>query len=362
MQHVAPRENMTVATISQHEPAQRKLVHKLIQWERIESRRECYPAIKEAFPLTTLKERSESPPYYCHYMSWRLGTWEDESLFQRLEKLLCCAAALPDWKHEQSILRSGDFAEFWSLIWQLQVAEYLCEVGTDVRWAKSGPDLNVKVDGTRWYVECYTPRKSFGLLRFLEELLQKLYCDVRISYDLCKPFSLPGNSGRREFLDKILRRFLDPNYLAKPRSDAETKHQVVLYKDPNSSSLHIYVEGANDACTPDIIVPKLTGDPKSYVECVLEEAVNAKMCSNCLKHCHPNLVAVNLLNDDFQMAVMLPYRLQSLTLPQIAPNIDALAVSTVGIDKRLTRNDLKVIRDSSGSSSSSLDRIASHAQ
>ena len=304
--------------MSQHEPAQRKLVHQQIDWERIQSRRERYPAIGRAFPLETLKQRSECPPYYCHYMSLRLSTWE-ESLFQRLEELLCCAEALPYWKHERSLLGTGDFADFWSLVWQLQVAEHLCGVGTDVCWAKSGPDLSVKVDDTRWYVECYTPRKSFGLLKFLEELLLKLYPDVRTSYDLCLPFQLPGNSKRNEFLDEILSRFLDPSYLANARIVAETKYPEVLYKDPESS-LYIYVEGDNvDAHMPGI-VPDQTGSPKSYVECVLKEAADAKKCSNDLKHHHPNLLAVNfVLSDDFQLAKILPYRALVSKLAQPIP-------------------------------------------
>ena len=100
----------------QREPAQQKLVDQLIDWERIQSRRDRYPAIGRAFPLETLKKRSNSCPYYCHYMSLRLSTWVNESLFQRLEELLCCAEALPNWKHEKSLLSSGDYADFWSLV------------------------------------------------------------------------------------------------------------------------------------------------------------------------------------------------------------------------------------------------------
>ena len=100
-----------------HEPARRKFAHQLIDWERIRCRLMCYPAIGRAFPLETLEKRSECPPYYCHYMSLRLSTWESESLFQRLEELLCCAEVLPNWKHEKSLRSSAEFADFWSLVW-----------------------------------------------------------------------------------------------------------------------------------------------------------------------------------------------------------------------------------------------------
>ena len=154
----------------QQKSAQREFVHKQIDWKRVKYRCQQYPAIGQTFTMKMLKKHCESPPYYCHFMSWRLGTWENESLFQRLEDLLCCAKALPNWECEKkSLVGSAEFSDFWSLIWQLQVAEYLCEIGTDVRWGKSGksgksPDLSVKVGDECWYVECYMPHKSFGLL------------------------------------------------------------------------------------------------------------------------------------------------------------------------------------------------------
>ena len=324
-----------------HEPAQRQLVHQLIDWERVTSRRERYPEIGRAFPLETLKTGCESPPYYCHYMSWRLGTWEDESLFRRLEDLLCCAEALPDWEDEKkSLVSSADFAEFWSLVWQLQVAEHLCEVGTDVRWAQSGPDLSVKTGDERWYVECYTPRKSFGLLRFLEELLRKLDSDIRISYDLCLPFQLPQNSDRNSFLDKVMSQFRDPTCLAKAKEAAKQKYPVILYREPESS-LHVYLEGDGvDAYMPGI-VPNRTGSPELYVEQVLREAANAKKCSNALAKHRPNLLAVNfLLSDDYQLARS---SRGIRALLKIEPNIDVLAASTVGINERLTMEKLEVV-------------------
>ena len=343
-----------------HEPAQSKFVPQLIDWERIRSRRMSYPAIGRAFPLEMLKKRSESPPYYCHYMSLRLSTWESESLFQRLEELLCCAETLPNWKHEKSLLFSAEFADFWSLVWQLQIAEHLCEVGIDVRWAKSGPDLSVKIDNKRWYVECFTPRKSFGLLEYLREILETLDPDVYTHYDLCLPFQLPQNSNRTDFLDEVLSRSLDPGCLENAKKAAETEYPVVLYKDPESS-LYTYVEGDNDDAYMPGILPDRTGDPKFYVERILKEAVNAKKDSNDLKNHHPNLLAVNyMLSEDFQVAEMLPHRMQCLNIPRIEPNIDVLAVSAVGIGERLTREKLKVRIRSESASCSSLDRIASH--
>lgn len=79
----------------QREPAQREFVHRLIDWERIRVRCERYPAIRRAFPVPQMQARSEDPPYYCHYMAWRLGTWERETPFQRLDELLVGAEGCP---------------------------------------------------------------------------------------------------------------------------------------------------------------------------------------------------------------------------------------------------------------------------
>ncbi len=322
------------------EPAQRELVHRLIDWKRIRSRHERYPAIRQAFPLETMKKGCESPPYYCHYMAWRLGTWTDESLFQRLEELLGCADTIANWEDERSLISDSGFSTFWSLVWQLQVAEYLHGIGEDVRWAKSGPDLSVLVGHKRWYVECYTYQKSFAPLNFLEELLERIYPAIRIRYDRCLPFSLPSGTARERFLHDVLVPFLDPAYLAKHKKDAEQEYPVVLFRDPGSS-MHVFVEGSDaDAYIPGRI-PNRVGDPESYLEIALREAVLAKRNSNDLARHHPNLVAVNyLLSADYQLAES---SRKTLSLAENDSNIDVLTVSAVGIDERLTREKLEVV-------------------
>lgn len=329
-----------LATMPQGKSAHRQLVHQLIDWDLIETRLERYPAIRKAFPLATLLNYRENSPYYCHYMSWRLGTWQDEAKFRRLEQLLRCADELPHWKHEKSLLTSRDDA-FWSLVWQLQVAEYLCEVGESISWAKSGPDLSAIVGGRRLHVECLVLQKSFPLLRFVEELLQKLDPSVRLLYDLCLPFQLPNNSDRDQFLDKVLNPFTDPTRLAIAKEQAEQSYPVVLYKDP-SSTLYIYVNGNDtDAYVPGI-VPNRVGDPGTYVKTVLREAIGNKKDANKLSRHRPNLLAVNyLLSADFQVAELLPHRMKFPTLPQPGPNIDALGAFVVGINERLSEQKLK---------------------
>ena len=209
-----------------------------------------------------------------------------------------------------------------------------------MRWAKSGPDLSVLVSDERWYVECYTYRKSFALLNFLEELLERIDPAIRINYNRCLPFSLPSGKARERFLHKILAPLLDPAYLAKHKKDAEQEHPVILHRD-RDSSMHVYVWGSDaDAYIPGRI-PNVVGHPESYLETALREAVRAKRDSNDLTRHHPNLVAVNyLLSTDYQLA-----KSSSTTssLPEPDSNIDVLTVSAVGIDERLTREKLEVV-------------------
>ena len=179
----------------QIEHAQRELVHRHLSWRRVKFRLGLYPAIARTIPFNTMWQHRDQPPYYCHYMAWRLGSYNDESPFKRLEMMLRCAESLPNWEHEiKSFVHSTDFASYWSLVWQLQVAKHLCEVGTEVAWLKNrdnpAPDFVANVGGKEWYVECYAVRKSFALYLLIEELLQRLDPELCVSYDRCLLFGL----------------------------------------------------------------------------------------------------------------------------------------------------------------------------
>jgi hypothetical protein len=338
-------------------PAQRTFVHRLVNWKLIDYRCRKYPAIGRAFPLALLQKYQEKEPYYCHYMGWRLGTWSENSVFERLDELLRCAEKLPDWKGERNLLTSADFAEFWSLLWQLQVAEYLCRVGENVRWAKSGPDLSAIVDGQRWYVECYTPRKSFGLLNFLDELLTRLDSSIEISYSYCLPFRLPQNNERSRFLHEVLSPFLNHDYLRSFKRSALQKYPVIIYQHP-SSSLHVYLNGPNaDAYTP-CVIPNEVGNPNHYLEQIISEAVRSKSTCNELREHRPNILAVNfLLSIDFQIASFSKRTPNVPSAPQIAPNLDVLAIAIIGIGEHLTKDNFRVIK-ASGIDQNALSQIA----
>lgn len=333
-------------TESENTPAQKQLVQKFINWMRVKKRLKKYPAINDAFPLEYLKSCKNKQPYYCHYMSWRLGTWHTESFFERLNELLELSKNLPNWSSEKPLLTSPEFSDFWSLVWQLQVAEYLCDIGTDVKWLKQGPDLSVSIDSEVRYVECYSYRKSFGLLNFIGELLRNVDDSISTSYGYCMPFGLPQNSDRSLFLDHVLTKFKDPCFIKESRQKALERYPVVMWKDSESKNgLVIYMEGPDpDAYAPGI-VSRGVGDPQNYLEVVLKEALRNKNKSNDLKSHRPNLLVVNyLLSRDAQLATS---RANALKLPipeiQLNLNIDAFAISGLGINDQLDRSKLKRI-------------------
>ena len=330
--------------VSDPNPAQRQLVHELIDWEIAEQRLQRFPAIGRAFPVECLRSHQETPPYYCHYMAWRLGPWNSESLLARLDELLAGAEKLPCWSAKASQLKSADFSEFWSLVWELQVAEYLCRIGSGVQWASSGPDLSAQVEAETWYVECYTYRKSFGLMLFIEELLQQLDGSIRVQYDLCMPFSLPTDCARSGFLDRTLSDFTNPTYIKRARSMALVKYPVLL-SPKCENSLVVYMDGPDQAVYVSGIVPNRTGDSQTYLRVALNEAIRTKQNANSLCKRRPNLVAVNWsLSADAQFALNWADDLK-LSIPniQLGPCLDALAVAAVGIDKRLERSRFRRI-------------------
>lgn len=322
-------------------PAQRTLVERFITWDRVEERLARYEAIRRSFSLDLLRRHRDSPPYYCHYMAWRLGTWYNESLFERLDELLTRAESLSGWNGERGLLENPDFAAFWALVWQLQVAEHLCAVGSDVRWGNPGPDLSVQVDGRRLFVECYVFRKSFGLRLFLEDVLGRVGHDIKLDHDYCLPFSLPSNAATEAFLDEALRPILDSAALERLRIQTRQRYPVIVARP--ASTLVIYLEGDDVDKYDPTIVPSVTGDPEAHIAVILKEAVGQKTGKNRLGDHRPNLVAVNyLLSTDAQLAFNLRGQRHSVELPE---SIDGFAVAPgVGIDERLSRSRLLLVK------------------
>ena len=105
-------------------PSHKYFIEKLIDWGLVKSRLSKYPNISSHYDMQLFQECSTRPPFYCHYLAWRLGTWENESIFEFIDHLLGIASSLPNWKSERHLLLSQEYGVFWGLMWQMQVAAY----------------------------------------------------------------------------------------------------------------------------------------------------------------------------------------------------------------------------------------------
>ena len=306
----------------------RYFVHELIDWERVRRRLRCYPAIGRAFPESMLRKSCDKPPFYCHCMAWRLGTWNAEDPFANLETLLCRAEELPNWEHEAPLLNDGDYGSFWSLLWQLQVAGHLCEVGEHVRWSEAvgGPDLSVVVDGRRWYVECYNVQKSYGLLQFLQECLSKiLWTSVQDDYDQYSRMSLPRTNAEIAcFLNEHLKPFCSSTH----REKAMQSDVKIVYDEPNKVKV-VLEDRDNEEEESKCAV----GSPRRHVAKMVQEALKNKIGKNRLPEHRPNVLAVNLLLTGSAAAESLrPNAIREMAPDLGETSIDVLAASSgIGI-------------------------------
>ncbi|MDQ6988146.1 MAG: hypothetical protein Q9M25_10120 [Mariprofundaceae bacterium] len=320
-------------------PAQQVLVERFLDWPRVEKRLEKFPHIKSCFPMEVLKNGINKPPYYCHYMAWRLGTWSDncDNLFELFDKLLGIASELDNWKREFSSLQvSCDYAEFWSLLWQLQVASFFAQQG-HVSWNPTGPDITVKIGDNTFYVECYTYRKSFAMENFIEELMRRIDGNICVRHQGNLPFKLPSDNARKPFLDKLFRPFLDPVFIENKQQEAQNSWPVYFPIPPDTENFCVYLEGPTDAYT---YKSNAAGDSRNYLEDAIKKGVDAKRNSNGLKSHRPNILAINyLLSVDYQASC---YRHEDMgeELPSaaFAKTLDAVLLSSCGINCELSSN------------------------
>ena len=318
--------------------AQQELVNRFIDWERVQSRLSRFPAIAKHFPENLLRACADKPPYYCHYMTWRLGTQWDERYVENFERMLSGSAQLENWAEEfQSFQRSCDFGEYWSLLWQMQVARFFYTRGASVQWNPKGPDLTVNLHEAPFFVECYTYRKSYSIEDFVWELLRRVHPRLRVERRAYLPFSLPQNADTANFLDELLRPLLDPRFLQHKLSAADQCWPYLLPVPQAVRNFVVYVEGDINAYDPGVL-RNYTGDPESFLKLGLSEAVRNKQKANRLAEHRPNVLAINyLLGSDFYMAQQRQQELQE-KMPKVNldPVLDAiLYTSCTGVDDNL---------------------------
>lgn len=326
--------------------SQEVIIQKYLNWDLVEVRLAKYLAIARAFPLKMLKSRSAKPPYFCHYAAWRLGTWTDERLVARFDALLSIAELLPNWPAERKLLQGGDYADFWSLYWQLQVADFLHRKCLSPAWTGAGPDIKVQTPFGPAFIECFVFRKSFGIEAFLEDLVQQTCVTASILRDSALPFAVASEALLTDEISKLLLPFIDECELSRKQALAVHAYPVVL-SEGQHARMRIVLNGPNIDAYDSSIGSTSVGDPTEHLRIALGEAVQAKAGKNGLKAHHPNLVLVNLLLSRDAQGALYRSSLRGQELPplRVPSDIDAIALSVVGIDRALEVHDLLILSE-----------------
>jgi hypothetical protein len=312
--------------------SQRILVHRYLDWKLVEKRLQNYPHINSIFPIDDLKKCSEKPPYFCHYLAWRLGTWNAEEWFAYFDDLLSQGMKLSGWSN-QRVPQSCEFDNFWSFIWELEVAVYFINMkkAPNVIWLPSGPDMKVDLGGNLFYVECTTYHKSFGIEEFINCLLHKIDSRLSVKHIPCIKFTLQ-KLDLNSFLDELFRPLIDPAFLLKTSIEASQRSPIIIpfpkgvenfyivFDEPKSREMNMYQPWTS------------AGDPEQFINLALREVIDTKASQNNIKSYRPNLLAINyLLGVDFQLALAL--RSTSIRDVIINPEIDAIFICACGIDE-----------------------------
>jgi len=324
------------------DPSYLPIIRKNLDWEKVEERLNRYKNISELFPLKKMKAESEPPPYYCHFMAWRLGVWKNEDRFQFLETILEIAKKIPGWKNTR-IPSGREFDNYWGFIWELQVAAFFSEhLKLKTEWLASGPDLLISTKSGQFYVECTTYRKSFYLENFISELFSCLSEYIEVTHAPFMKFSLLKNNPNdvKNFLHTLFNPYLDPSFLTNRLGELQKITPILLPVDSalEIENFHVYLDNPEIPTKDDDLLQNMsiTGDPLCYLHTVLKETIgenSAKSGSNNLNKCHPNLVMVNfLLGIDYQLTKML----RELPEPEIAKTLDGVIFAVCGIDRMLT--------------------------
>jgi hypothetical protein len=328
------------------ETSHRTFIRKNLDWERVRDRIDRHKHIAELFPLHKLTKCSDKPPYYCHYLGWRLGTWQDEEWFGLLDKVLEIAINLPGWDKRSRIPKGCEFGNFWSFLWELQTAMFFADhLGLRTEWLRAGPDIQVSFEAGKFFVECTTYHKSFGLEEFISELFRCISPEIGIEHPPFLQFSLPKNNEVDAFLDELFQPYLNSSFLPGKIHEAQFQSPVMLPVPSTAKNFYVYLENYH-ATNQDLdLKQKLfgTGDPESYMQTALKEIIHNKESANGLTRNRPNMLMVNfLLGNDWQIATAL----RPMQKPKLGETLDGILLTACGIDKIPTlQNSFVYLRD-----------------
>jgi len=318
------------------EPAHKVIINNYLDWNLVQTRLNTYKNINDCFSLKQLQSCSEKPPYYCHYMGLRLGTWKHENWFSFFDNLLEIGKQIKGWQDKSKIPKGCDFDNFWSFIWELQVANlFFTYPDLKLEWTKSGPDLQATIDHQDVYIECTTYHKSFGLEEFINELFMCISPDILVTHAPFMKFSLPKNNDEvRIFLEELFSPFLDRSYLIAKIDEAKLHSPIILNSSSGEYNFYVYLENPD---APNLNLAQnqklsSTGEPCNYLKTAISEGINNKVSTNAnnLLNFHPNLLMINyLLGVDWQLAKSL----RSFPKYDLDKDLDGIFMTACGIDK-----------------------------
>jgi len=315
------------------EPAHFTFIRQFLNWERVRERLDQYKNIGKIFPIERLQECSKKDPFYCHYLSWRLGTWEYDGVFEFLDKLLKISIELPGWDKKDRVPGGCEFDKFWGFVWELQTAAFFTDyLGLKTEWKRTGPDMQVFFDSEDFFVECTTYRKSFALEEFIGDLFRCIHPQIMTAHVPCLKFSLPKNKEIGKFLDDLFKPYLDPSFLPRKLREVQQHTPLALPVPSEAKNFHVYLENQETANYNFELIRILSsaGDPAAFLKIALTEILGNKASSNELPHSHPNLLMVNfLLGDDWQLA----RALRPIPKPDLGETFDGILLAACGIDK-----------------------------
>jgi len=314
-----------------NDPAHKILIDRYLNWTLVEERLLRYENIGRYYTLSELKDCTSVSPFYCHYLGWRLGVWKNEKLFSFFDALLGNAAKLPNWSKDR-IPRGCEFDNFWSFMWELQVAQLFSNYpDICVEWTSAGPDLKISSNEGVFFVECTVYRKSFGLEEFVGEFLSLIHPWIRSEHIAFNIFSLPKNKDISFFLDELFTPFLSQAFLNEKLSEAKNISPVILPTPKDIENFYIFIENPAAKEFASFQPWVVTGPPEDYLTQIAKESLDNKRYSNNLGSHRPNLLAVNLLlGKDFQTAISLGRSIPKL---ELGSEYDAVLLTACGIDE-----------------------------
>ena len=315
------------------EPAHLNFVKKYLNWEKARERLDRYKNIAAIFPLAELQKCSDIAPFYCHYLGWRLGTWQNEKWFEFFDRLLEISMDLPGWDKGGHVPGGCEFDKFWGFVWELQTAVFFADyLGLKTEWKKAGPDIQVVVGSTILFVECTTYRKSFALEEFIGELFRCIDPQIITEHTPFLQFCLPKDMDIGTFLSDLFEPYLTPPFLHSKIQEVQQKSPVMLPIPSTAKNFYAYLENL-DAPNQDIELEQIlcsAGDPDLFLEVAIKEIINGKASANNLPQSHPNLLMVNfLLGKDWQIAKTL----RPIPKRELGKTLDGVLFYACGIDR-----------------------------